>query len=83
MATKEDVLHTALQLSPQERAELAEELLLSLDQEASASSEEWHRRWSAELDRRAREVLDGTVETARWDDVRASLIEELRQYRHR
>lgn len=83
MATKDDLLQTALQLSPEERAELAEELLLSLDQDPSATSEEWHRSWTSELERRSREVLDGTVDTVRWEDVRASLIEELRQHRRR
>ena len=67
MATKDELLSDVLRLPPEERAEVAHKLLLSLDEgteEPNAPSE-----WSVELERRAREVLDGRVKTVPWEQV--------------
>lgn len=79
MATKDDLLSDVLRLPPEERAEVAHKLLLSLEesQEDSLAGAEW----SQELERRAREVLDGNVKTVPWEQVEARISARLRQRR--
>jgi putative addiction module component (TIGR02574 family) len=77
MATADEVLADALQLSPDERARLAHKLLLSLEeQEADPEAE---AVWAQELERRVQEVVSGSVQArdARKfiEDVRARLRE--------
>jgi putative addiction module component (TIGR02574 family) len=77
MATKDELLSDVLQLPPEERAEVAHKLLLSLDEgpEDPGAAAEWDR----ELERRAREVLDGTVKTVSWDELKANIATRLRK----
>jgi len=51
-----DVLHDALALSAEDRAELAAEILASLDGPADVGAE---AAWLEEIERRARRVLSG------------------------
>ncbi|MCP3059782.1 addiction module protein [Myxococcus sp. K38C18041901] len=67
MATKEDLLSDVLRLPPEERAEVAHKLLLSLEEGAGDSDAQ--AAWSVELERRARDVLDGRVKTVPWEQV--------------
>jgi putative addiction module component (TIGR02574 family) len=72
MATADELLSDALRLSSEERARLAHELLLSLEeQEADPDAE---AAWARELERRVQEVASGAVETY---DAREA-IEEVR-----
>lgn len=57
----------ALHLSEEERAELAQRLLLSLDAPSEAEISE---DWLLEAKRRARELDDGTVEPVPAEEVR-------------
>lgn len=57
----------ALHLSEEERAELAQRLLLSLDAPSEAENSE---DWLLEAKRRARELDDGTVEPVPAEEVR-------------
>lgn len=57
----------ALHLSEEERAELAQRLLLSLDAPSEAEISE---DWLLEAKRRARELDDGTVEPIPAEEVR-------------
>ena len=61
------VEHEALRLSPEDRAKLAQKLLLSLD---TLSEEEAEQAWLSEADRRARELDRGEVQPISADDVR-------------
>ena len=61
------VEHEALRLSPEDRAKLAQKLLLSLD---TLSEEEAEQAWLIEADRRARELDRGEVQPISADDVR-------------
>jgi putative addiction module component (TIGR02574 family) len=79
MATKEDLLSDVLRLPPEERAEVAHKLLLSLEE--GAEDPEAQAEWSAELDRRAREVLDGSVKTVSWEQVEERISTRLGQRR--
>lgn len=72
MATADELLSDALRLSPQERAKLAHELLLSLEEQESDPDAE--AEWAQELERRVQEVASGAVQTY---DAREA-IEEIR-----
>ena len=66
----EDIRRAALQLSVKERAELAADLLASLDGEPDADVE---AAWAAEIERRARRVRAGDGELEDWESVRDDL----------
>lgn len=71
-----DLLSNALALPVLERAKIAHELLLSLDDGADADAAE---AWVAELEKRAAEVRSGSVEAEDWDLVRAQLAQRWRR----
>jgi len=73
----EELLAMALQLSRPERARVAQELLVSLEEtdEAVAAA------WAEELDRRSRELEDGTVAPVPWENVRDDLRAKLAERR--
>jgi putative addiction module component (TIGR02574 family) len=64
------VLHDALELPLPERAELAADLLASLDGEPDADVE---AAWASEVERRAREALANPDDDVAWETVRAEL----------
>jgi putative addiction module component (TIGR02574 family) len=66
-----------LALPREERAELAEDLLHSLDEPV----EEVDTAWAAEVTRRARELADGTVEPVDWEVARERISRRLRERR--
>ena len=65
----------ALHLSEEERDELAQKLLISLD---SASENEISVAWLRESQRRARELDEGIVQPISSDDVRRKALALLR-----
>jgi hypothetical protein len=83
----EALLDQALQLAEDERGELAARLLRSLepvdreggDDDDGPATQEWEAAWSAELDRRVREVREGRVQLVDGDDVMAELREIARR----
>ncbi len=64
------LLHDAMDLSLSERAQLATDLLASLDGEAEANVES---AWASEIERRAREALENPDDDVAWETVRAEL----------
>ncbi|HLT35814.1 MAG TPA: addiction module protein [Enhygromyxa sp.] len=66
----ETLLSIALQLPIDERAELAAELLASLDGEPDADVD---AAWVAEIERRARRVLEQGSRGRTWEEVREEL----------
>ena len=70
------LLSAALQLPEKERGELATRLLESLDDDTDDPAEV-HRAWELELERRRREVQDGTVELVDGEEF----LRELRAWR--
>jgi putative addiction module component (TIGR02574 family) len=62
-----EVLADALRLQPDARAELAAELLASLDGPADIDAE---AAWDAEIDRRVAEIEAGTVTLEPWSDLK-------------
>lgn len=73
----EDVRRQALELSDDERAELAAELLVSLEEQAESDGTAQGAEWAQELERRARLVLSGEAHTASWQSTRQSIVDEL------
>ena len=67
--TIDELKALALRLDPGERAELASELLSSLDDLSEAEVEEL---WAEEALRRDRELANGTAETVPADEVFAA-----------
>jgi putative addiction module component (TIGR02574 family) len=61
------LLDAALQLSPEERAALAGELIQSLDTEVDADAE---AAWSAEIYARLARVDAGLAKTVPWSEAR-------------
>lgn len=70
----EAVLANALRLGPDERAELAAELLGSLDGPADPDAE---AAWALEIKRRVQGIEDGTIELEPWQDVRRRIENEI------
>jgi putative addiction module component len=73
MSALESLLEQALRLPDAERGKLAMQLLRTLEpeEEDEVSKEEWEAAWSAELDRRVREMDDGSAELLDGDEVLA------------
>lgn len=70
----ENVMKQALQLPREARALIAEKLLESLDFEEPF---EISREWAEEIDRRCREIDEGTVELIPAEDVLKEATKEL------
>ena len=69
----ERILKEALQLPESDRADLAGKLIDSLDDSMDEGDVTPH--WAEEIDRRMRELDDGTVKGVPWDEVRRQLFE--------
>jgi putative addiction module component (TIGR02574 family) len=69
-ASRDEILRKALTLPEQERADLVGALIESLDAEVEEGAEE---AWRVEIERRAKELESGTVQSIPWEVVRARL----------
>jgi putative addiction module component (TIGR02574 family) len=77
--TRDALLKEALKLPARDRADVAAELLASLDDEPSEDPEEVAKAWAAEIERRGRRVLAGESAGVPWEEVRRRLEERLRR----
>ena len=68
------VLADALRLEPEARAELASELLASLDGPADPDAE---AAWDAEIERRVAAIEAGKVRLEPWADVKRRIEKEI------
>ncbi len=68
------VLADALRLDAKARAELAAELLASLDGPADSDAE---MAWASEIERRVTALEAGTEELESWDDVKRRIENEI------
>jgi putative addiction module component (TIGR02574 family) len=75
----QEVLREALALPLEERADVAAELLASLDDAAAERPAEVEAAWATEIERRARRALSDESSGVAWDDVRRRAEAELRQ----
>lgn len=67
MTDVRDLLQRALDLPPEARAALAGSLLESLDSKVDADAE---AAWSVEIERRIREIDEGTAKLEPWPEAR-------------
>ena len=75
MASDEEILPQLLKLPAAERARLATELVLSLDESQDPDAAQ---AWLVELDRRARDVIGGGATLDDWVEVRQRIESRLR-----
>lgn len=68
------VLAEALQLGAEARAEIAAELLASLDGPDDPDAEV---AWAAEIERRVAEIEAGTVKLEDWEDVKRRIERDI------
>ncbi|OGW17139.1 MAG: hypothetical protein A3G93_09535 [Nitrospinae bacterium RIFCSPLOWO2_12_FULL_45_22] len=66
----QEVVNKALNLSPEERAELAHELILSLD---DTRDKEVETAWDAEIESRVREIKSGKAKGRPAEDILAEI----------
>jgi putative addiction module component (TIGR02574 family) len=71
------LLTEALELAVDDRAELAAELFVSLDEPTPDSQEEVDRLWAAEIGRRSNRVLSGESSGEPWDEARRRIESDL------
>jgi putative addiction module component (TIGR02574 family) len=71
--TYEQIAAEAMQLSPEQRADLADKLLLSVDTPDAVAA-----AWAAEIERRIAQLDKGEVETIPFEDVIAEQRAKLR-----
>ena len=75
--TSEALRREALALSEIERADLAAELLVSLEPSADEDPSVALSLWGTEIERRARRVVAGGAESKDWNTVRQRLVDTL------
>ena len=73
----QELLRKALALPAGERADVAAELLASLDEEPGRSAADVEAAWAHEIERRARRVMNGDSAGESWEDVRARVVQRL------
>jgi hypothetical protein len=66
-----ELLKQALSLPPEDRADISDSRPESLDQEVDKDAEQ---AWLAEIQKRVREIEDGTVEMIPWEDAERRLL---------
>ncbi len=75
--TSEDLRRQALALPNVERADLAAQLLISLEDPAVDDPVQVRTEWATEIERRAQRVLIGDANSQDWTTVRQQLAESL------
>ena len=73
----QEVLREALALPVDQRADVAAELLASLDEGPPSDQAEVEAAWAREIERRARRVMSGASPGEPWEDVRARALRRL------
>lgn len=73
----EELLRQVLALPSAERADVAIELLASLDEPAEEDPAAVQAAWATEIEKRARRVLAGESVGERWEDVRDRVARRL------
>jgi putative addiction module component (TIGR02574 family) len=76
MPRAKEILDAALRLEPTERARIAHEMIVSLDDQPADEGVE--EAWEEELAKRAAEIDSGVVKLEPWSKVRQDLIDIVR-----
>jgi hypothetical protein len=70
-----DILHAALSLSPEQRGEIAHQLILSLDREPS--DDDVDRAWASEINRRRQAIREGRTTLRDWDEALTAMRQSI------
>lgn len=73
----EELLAQILRLPRSERARVTSELLSSLEEPEDVVAQ----AWATELERRSREVAEGSVQVVDWEEAKQDLLTELKARR--
>ena len=73
----QQLLREALTLPVEQRADIAAELLASLDETPTTDRDAIEAAWAREIERRARRVMSGESNGEPWEDVRARVARRL------
>ena len=73
----QELLREALKLPVEERADVAAELLASLDEAPAQSAGAVEAAWAHEIEPRARRVMNGESAGEPWEDVRERVVQRL------
>ena len=73
----QQLLREALTLPVEQRADIAAELLASLDETPTTDRDAIEAAWAREIERRARRVMSGESNGEPWEDVRARVVRRL------
>ena len=63
-----DIIKAAIQLPERERVQVVEQLLASLE---PAEDKDVDAAWAAEIEKRSREIKQGTVRPIPWEEVKS------------
>jgi len=74
-ASPAELLECALRLPADDRLALATEILESVE---GPEDPKWVASWAAELDRRVKELDEGTAKTIPWEQVKSEMLQRLR-----
>lgn len=75
-----ELLEQVLRLPESERAEIACQVLRSLEPDSDhIDPEEWEREWMAEIERRREQIRRGEAELLEWSEVKAHLEQVLKR----
>jgi putative addiction module component (TIGR02574 family) len=77
MVTVSSILDVALKLPKSERAELAHELLRSLDAQEDGEAPSYEKEWAEEIERRAVAIEGGEMPAEDWRIVMKRLRDSL------
>ena len=83
MASSRDVLSQALTLPLKQRARIAHELLVSLDEEPPDDPNEVAKAWDDEIARRVADLRTGRVKAVPWSAVKKGMDRAIRAVRSR
>ena len=81
MSSASAVVTQTMQLARQERADLARQLIASLDEEADGGEADVEAAWLGEVDRRLLAAERGTAQFESWEVVEARIAARLRDVR--
>jgi putative addiction module component (TIGR02574 family) len=77
MTNANEILEAAMSLPPEARAQIADQLLASLD----PAQAEVDAAWEPEIERRVREIEEGRVQLVPHDEVMSHVRDHLRSMR--
>ena len=78
-ARAQELLREALALPPDERADVAAELLASLEEAATDDPKTVQAAWAKEIENRARRALTGKSSGESWENLRDRVARRLTQ----